>query len=206
MGDTPVVPQTIVSASEPRRWIAAIVGGVVLGEALWAMLQLLIRDWATPALLNATGQGPTQNPAAFEPLPLVIAFVETCAAAIVLVLLMAWAQKKTRMVVRTVAAPMASAAAARPTVVPPSVAVPPAPAVAPRPVAAVPVPPVAAQPVAAPVPVASAPVAPAQTATIAAPVAAPVAPQPTAPKAATPPAPKKPKTIYYNSVGEPIEE
>ena len=196
-------PQPVVSVTEPRRWIAAIVGGVLLGEALWSMLQLLIRDWAAPAVANAMGQGPTQNPAAFEPLPLVVAFVEACMAAIVLVLLMAWAQRKTRVVVRTVTAAVAPSVPATPRAAAQSAVVP-APAVAaPRPVAAIPVAPVAAPPVAAPaVPVASTPVAPASAA---APVAATaVAPQPSKP--ASPPAPKKPKTIYYNSVGEPIEE
>jgi hypothetical protein len=174
---------------------------VLLGEALWSMLQLVIRDWAAPALANAMGQGPTQNPAAFEPLPLVMAFVEACVAAIVLVLLMSWAQRRTRVVVRTVAAPVVSSGAAAPRITastPASstpVVVP-----APRP-AAVPVASVVAQPAAPIVPPASAPVAPAQ-----APPAAPVAPQPSAAKPAAPAAPKKPKTIYYNSVGEPIEE
>jgi hypothetical protein len=204
MSDGSSFPQPVVSATEPRRWIAAIVGGVLLGEALWSMLQLLIRDWAAPALANAMGQGPTQNPSAFEPLPLVIAFVEACVAAIVLVLLMSWAQRKTRVVVRTVAAPVA-----------PRAAVPQAPAVVPaaRPVAPVSVAPVAASPaMAPPVPVVSAPVSPAQAATVAAPAATvplatvPVASQPVVAKPAAPPAPKKPKTIYYNSVGEPIEE
>ena len=53
MGNSSNVPQQVGSGSEPRRWIAAIVGGVLLGEAMWAMLQLLIRDWAAPALANA---------------------------------------------------------------------------------------------------------------------------------------------------------
>jgi hypothetical protein len=202
MSDGSSFPQPVVSATEPRRWIAAIVGGVLLGEALWSMLQLLIRDWAAPALANAMGQGPTQNPAAFEPLPLVVAFVEACVAAIVLVLLMAWAQRKTRVVVRTVTAAVAPSVAATSRVAAPS-AVAPAPAVAPvpRPVAAIPIASVAAPAL----PFASTPVAPASGAPAAAPVAAtPVAPQPSKP--ASPPAPKKPKTIYYNSVGEPIEE
>jgi len=203
MGDASNFPQPVVSATEPRRWIAAIVGGVLLGEALWSMLQLLIRDWAAPAFANAMGQGPTQNPAAFEPLPLVIAFVEACVAAIVLVLLMTSGQRKTRVVIRTVAAPAVSSVTAAP-IAAASVVVPPAPVVvpAPRPMAAVPVAPVAAQTAAPIVPLASAPVAPAQ----APPAAAPVAPQPAAAKPVAPAAPKKPKKIYYNSVGEPIEE
>jgi hypothetical protein len=221
MGDGSTVSQPIVSATEPRRWIAAIVGGVVLGEALWSMLQILVRDWAAPALTNAMGQGPTKNPGAFDPLPLVIAFVEACAAAIILVLLMAWAQRRVRVVVRTVTAPVAAQVAVPPAATTPvartvqaseprvalTPVVPSAPA-APVMAAQVPtprpIPPVVTQPaVVQPTPVAAAPAVSAPTPV--APVAAPV-PAVQAPAKAAPIAPKKPKVIYYNSVGEPIEE
>ena len=232
MGDVSAGSQPIVSATEPRRWIAAIVGGVVLGEALWSMLQILVRDWAAPALTKAMGQEPTKNPGAFDPLPLVIAFVEACAAAIILVLLMAWAQRRVRVVVRTVTAPaavqvVAPAAVAVPAVVavgatpvaravqteprvvpaPVAPAAPAAPVVttqvtAPRPAAPIP----SATPPAVPRSVAAAPVASTSVASTSVPsTAAPPAAVQTPPKAA-PAAPKKPKTIYYNSVGEPIEE
>jgi hypothetical protein len=224
MGDAAVSLPPTVSATEPRRWIAAIVGGVLLGEALWSMLQLLIRDWATPALLNAMGQGPTQNPAAFEPLPLVIAFIEACIAAIVLVLLMSWAQRRTRIVVRTVVASSVPATPVverrsepRPSVAPTPVATASKVEVAPKPIGTAPIPAVAAPRAAMVAPTASVPntasprpVMPqaASAQAMAQPAASSqVAPVPAAPvKPAPPPAPKKPKVVYYNSVGEPIEE
>lgn len=223
------VQQQITSANEPRRWIFAVVGGVLLGEALWSMMHILVRDWAAPALQNAMGQGPTHNAGAFEPLPLVIAFVEACVAGIVLVLLMSLAQRRVKVVVRTVSAPAAAqiSVPAVPQVmrVEPVVEPPIAPAVRvepvvrpqitppPMPVAsqvapvAVPAPPPAPA-VAAPRPaapaasVASVPAA-VQQPVAPAPASAPVAPKPAAVKPAPP---KKPKQIYYNSVGEPIEE
>jgi hypothetical protein len=215
MGEDSDAPRVVVNSGDPRRWIAAIVGGVLLGEALWAMLQLLIRDWATPALLNATGQGPTQNAAAFEPLPLLIAFVEACAAGIVLLLLMKWAQRQTRVIVtgRAVAATGTVSTASQKVVRPQAEALPVEPVAAPAPVIA-PTPPmvVTANPVvAAPAmatPVISAPptsTIPPQVPT-AVPPATPMAPVAAASKPTQPPAPKKPKVVYYNSVGEPIEE
>lgn len=235
------VQQQIATANEPRKWIAAIIGGVVLGEALWSMLQILVRDWATPALQNALGQAPTHNQAAFEPLPLVIAFVEACLAAILLVLLMSMAQRRVRVVVRTVPASSVATQPAMTAISAPQVPVPPAPA--PLPTASTRVapatPPIASipqtqRPVAgaaaanvAPVsipataaPIASTPIprppqpqgaqvspqpVPAPPASPQPPIAAPSQPKPAAAKPVPAP-PKKPKVVYYNSVGEPIEE
>jgi hypothetical protein len=87
---------SVALSSDPRKWIPAIVGAVLLGEALWSLLQLLLRDWAAPAFMNLLGQGPTQNQNAFLPQPLLIAFVEACLAGIVLVLLMAWSTRRSR--------------------------------------------------------------------------------------------------------------
>jgi len=242
VSDTPKIPA--LTGSDPRRWITAIVGGVVLGEALWSLLQLLIRDWAMPALMNAFGQGPTQNQNAFLPQPLFVAFIEACLAGIFLVLLMAWSGRGARRVrvivdsratspaltttpegaigrvgagyTPTVPSPVpqaarVSAAAATPVVV------------AAVPQAAMPMdtaPVVSAARVELPVEPVRVPATPqavvetaewkvaAESASV--PVAAPVPP---ATQAAPPkPAPvpvkaksKKPKTVYYNSVGEPIE-
>jgi len=244
VSDTPKVPA--LTGSDPRRWIAAIVGGVVLGEALWTLLQLLIRDWALPALMNAFGQGPTQNQNAFLPQPLFVAFIEACLAGIFLVLLMAWAGRGARRVrvivdsratspaptmtpqgalgraaadyAPTVPAPVpqaasVSAAAATPVVV----------ATVPQPAMPMDVAPVVSaarvelpvEPMRGPAtPQAAAETAEWKVATESAsvPVAAPVpaATQAAPPKPAPAPVPakgksKKPKTVYYNSVGEPIE-
>jgi hypothetical protein len=221
MSDTSSLPQQLVSANVPRHWIGAIVGGVLLGEALWAMLQILIRDWAAPAILNATGQGPTQNTAAFEPLPLVIAFIECCVAGIVLLLLVSWAQRRARVV--TITAVKSVAATTVAAVTPASVV--PAPVVPaverrsePRPVA---VPDYAPTRVASSANTATTAPLAAIPETAAAPPTAPIAVEPltiqpvaaqpvvtpaVAVKSASPPASKKPKTVYYNSVGEPIED
>lgn len=230
MSDTPKIPA--LAENDPRRWIAAIVGGVVLGEALWSLLQLLIRDWAMPALMNALGQGPTQNQNAFLPQPLFVAFIEACLAGIFLVLLMAWSgrgRRKVRVIVESRAARTVPAAAVPAPVPPaPSYAPPtPAPVLAASvsapatPVVVAAVPP--SSPAMQPAPVVSAarvelpveparPVVTSQEATsetaewkVAAPT--PVATQ-APPKPAPAPVPaksKKPKTVYYNIVGEPIE-
>jgi hypothetical protein len=238
VSDTPKIPA--LAENDPRRWIAAIVGGVVLGEALWSLLQLLIRDWAMPALVNALGQGPTQNQNAFLPQPLFVAFIEACLAGIFLVLLMAWSgrgRRKVRVIVESRAARTVPAAAA-PAPVPAATSyAPPTPApvlaasvsapATPVVVAAVPptssamhpAPVVSAAGVELPVeparPVVTSQEATAETAEwkVAAekpvPIAAPTtvttqAPPKPAP-APVPPKSKKPKTVYYNIVGEPIE-
>jgi hypothetical protein len=210
-------PAIVPAASESRRWVPAILGGVLLGEALWALLHLLVRDWAVPAIINATGQGPTRNQGAFEPLPLLIAFVEACVAGIVLAILMAWSRRGTRVVTMVRAAapgaavPSIAPATAETPAVAPVAARPVAPvAVTPAPVASVPVaatsmaatPAIAVQsmePIRATPVMSAAPPPPAPAPVAAAPVrAAAEKPQP-------PPKPKKPKPIYYNSVGEPVE-
>lgn len=242
MSETPKVPA--LAENDPRRWIAAIVGGVVLGEALWSLLQLLIRDWAMPALMNALGQGPTQNQNAFLPQPLFVAFIESCLAGILLVLLMAWSgrgRRRVRVIVepRAVSSvPVAPAPASRPAAASYAPAVPApvpqaagvsAPAATPVVVATVPTP----APTMEPAPVVSAarvelPVEPtrapipntavetAEWKVAAESASAPVAPPVPAASQAAPPKPgpaavptkaksKKPKTVYYNIVGEPIE-
>lgn len=239
MSDTPKVPA--LAENDPRRWIAAIVGGVMLGEALWSLLQLLIRDWAMPALVNAFGQGPTQNQNAFLPQPLFVAFIEACLAGIFLVLLMAWSgrgRRRVRVIVESRAArtvPAATAAAA-PAPVPAATSYAPPPPVPAAGVSAPATPVVVAAvprnaPGIEPAPVVSAarvelPVEPARSVVtskaaaetaewkVAAEGHVPVAsPTPASTQAAPPkpaPAPvpaksKKPKTVYYNIVGEPIE-
>jgi hypothetical protein len=203
----------VVAGGDPRKWIPAIVGGVILGQALWSLLQLLIRDWLVPAVLNLLGQGPTQNQSAFLPQPLLVAFVEACLAGILLILLMAWSGRRSGTVVvrvqpQSAVGPAVTSIAAVPRT--PSVPSSPAPATL-TPVAVTPR--VEARPAASisklaspseetaetpawkpafePAPAAQRPPTP--------------APEPAAVPAAVPPKRKKPKTVYYNSVGEPIE-
>jgi len=220
----------VALSSDPRKWIPAIVGGVILGEALWSLLQLLVRDWAVPAITNLLGQGPTQNQNAFLPQPLLIAFVQACFAGILLVLLMAWSGRRSRTLVvgtepAVSKAPVRDSAAAPADLPSVSAPGPSAPVAAP---VAVALSPLAEEPAGVPrivSPAAAAareskappssstyvrpaiPLSTVETAEVAAvpetPAAAVPVPPPPAPPA--PPKSKKPKTVYYNIVGEPIE-
>jgi hypothetical protein len=222
-------PKLSVSLSnDPRKWIPAIIGAVLLGESLWSLLQLLVRDWAVPAISNLLGQGPTHNQNAFLPQPLFIAFVETCLAGILLVLLMAWSTRRSWSVrlsvdqpatlsvpsaprspesVRT--APTVPAASIVPTPAPiaPPPAAPPrieAPATSQLPREAEVAPIRTIVPETRP----ASPISTAETAELseasAAPLASAATPKPPVP-APAPPKSKKPKKVYYNIVGEPIE-
>jgi hypothetical protein len=223
VSDTPKMSVSL--SNDPRKWIPAIVGAVMLGEALWSLFQLLLRDWAVPAVMNLLGQGPTQNQNAFLPQPLLVAFVETCLAGIVLVLLMAWSTRRSWTVrvavdqTATIAVPSTVSASPvmrnAPTV--PSASLAPAastpqPAPGPRivpPTAPAPSREIETQPPRATVPE-SKPAPPILTSETAELVDAPAPPVATA-AAPKPPAPapaaksKKPKKVYYNIVGEPIE-
>jgi hypothetical protein len=200
---------------DPKTWVAAIVGGVVLGEALWAMLQILIRDWAMPALVNLMGQGPTQNPGAFELQPLFIAFVEACLAGILLVIILAATRGKKRVVrVRRAVTPPPQE---RQMPTSPQLETPPildsfqterpvaTDATYPAYTAPLPTYP-SFEPIPAPEPMATAvferPVAPPPLVKEA---PKPAVAEPAKPQSAPQPKPKKPKPVYYNIVGEPIE-
>ena len=230
MSDTPKM--SVALSSDPRKWIPAIVGAVILGEALWSLFHLLLRDWAVPAITNVMGQGPTQNQNAFLAQPLLIAFVEACLAGILLVALMAWSTRRSwtvRVAVEPASIPVAAPVPVPAARVAPAVAAPSAPA-APvaAPVVATPVvaPPAALRIVAPPAPEIPRAVEPQPAGVVAAePAPSPSIasmetadlagePLPTVPATAPvkPPAPapapvksKKPKKVYYNIVGEPIE-
>ena len=219
MEETPKLRPLDAGTFDPKRWLGAVVGGVVLGEALWSMLQLLIRDGATPAVMNLLGQGPTQNREAFLPQPLLLAFVEVCLAGILLVLILAWTNRGRRVLRVSVAraastkerTPAVPTPVASPPIVPSPALVPPAtsvreqtPLTVPQPVTRLEAaltetePPAAFSPAPESVPTATLFVTP--------PVAAPVAPKPAESAQAKPKTkPKKPKPVYYNIVGEPIE-
>jgi hypothetical protein len=214
-------------SNDPRKWIPAIIGAVLLGEALWSLLLLLVRDWAAPAIANLLGQGPTHNQDAFLPQPLLVAFVETCLAGILLVLLMAWSTRRSwtvRVAVDQAATLNVPRTAQTPEIVRTAPTVPSAPLIpavppaapqsisAPRTAAPVPAPPpkTDTQPIRATVPESKPafPISTAETAELSeapAPLAsAAAAPKPPAP-APAPEKSKKPKKVYYNIVGEPIE-
>ena len=222
MSDTPKMSVSL--SSDPRKWIPAIVGAVMLGEALWSLFQLLLRDWAVPAVMNLLGQGPTQNQNAFLAQPLLVAFIETCLAGIILVLLMAWSTRRswtvrvavdqpaTIAVPSTVSAPPVVRNA--PTVPTASLAPAAAPQPAPGPRIVPPTAPAPSREIETQPPSATVPefkhapsILTSETAELAdapaPPVAAAAAPKPPAPAPAA--KSKKPKKVYYNIVGEPIE-
>ena len=211
MGETAI---PVPASTELRRLVPAIVGAVLLGESLWNLLHLLVRDWGAPALANLLGQGPTTNQGAFEPLPLLLAFVETCVAGILLVSLMAWSRRGSRVVVVRSAQTAASISVVPPATeiqrqVEPARPVEPVPPVhvetstPSRPVPQPVLQPVITQTVTVPEPVSPPPLAGPSPVAAAAPIVA--APKPSAPVEPPKPKSKKPKVVYYNSVGEPIE-
>jgi hypothetical protein len=193
-------------AAESRRWIGRFLIAVVLGEALWGFLVSITTNLAQPAMSRVLGADP-QSPlylgrGDFNVPALFTAVVELCFAGIVAVFLNAWTQKAPR--TRTVVVRQGPVAVPRQAPAPSA-----APAPSPAPVSI-------SAPVATSAPVASPPVAaPADS-----PAPAAIAPTPTAPpepiaqpalqekrspQSVAPPAPKKPKKVYYNIVGEAIE-
>ena len=202
--------------NDRRKLIPAIVGGVILGEALWSLIQLVLRDWAAPAIINLLGQGPTQNQNAFLLQPLLLALVGACFAGI-LVLLMVCSSGRSR-TVRAVVGPAAGTAVISAESVPDPVAIVPPTKQAPRsePAAAsAESRSMAATSIAEPKIVPAAPAPPATEVRLEAGSSSPAASTPasiiqTAPSTvhtgpSAPPRSKKPKKIYYNIVGEPIE-
>ena len=175
-------------SSDSRRWIGRILMAVVLGEALWGFLVSITNNLALPAMARVVG-GDAQSPlylgkGDFNVPALFASVLELCFAGILVVLLSARSQKSGRSQVRQVrVAPIAAGPLA------PVVAL--APTAVPEPSAESRVTSVVEPGVRAKAPVTSEPSAP--------PLDLP-APQPT--KAAKP---KRPKQVYYNIVGEPVE-
>ena len=175
-------------SSDSRRWIGRILMAVVLGEALWGFLVSITNNLALPALARVVG-GDAQSPlylgkGDFNVPALFASVLELCFAGILVVLLYAWSQKSGHSQVRQVrvapvaTGPLAPVVALTPTAVP-----------EPSPESRVTS--VVEPAVRAKAPVTSEPSAPSPELS---------APQPT--KAAKP---KRPKQVYYNIVGEPVE-
>jgi hypothetical protein len=193
-------------AAESRRWIGRFLIAVVLGEAIWEFLVSITTNLAQPAMARVLGADP-QSPlylgrGDINVPALFTSVLELCFAGIVAVILSAWTQKAAR--TRTVVVRQGPVAVPRQAAAPSA-----APGPSPAPVSI-------SAPVASPASVASPPVAnPADS-----PAPAAIAPTPTAPpepiaqpapqekrspQSVTPAAPKKPKKVYYNIVGEAIE-
>lgn len=220
--------------NETRRWMGRLLVAVLVGEGIWNVIVSLMNNVVVPWLGDVMGQS-SGLPTSFTQRPydypdLFVAIIELCLAGLVAVAINAFFQKsrQVRIKVQKRVVPTASIAPTQvvpvvttPTPVPavvPRTEIPAAPIAAPRPVPAVPAspPPIVAQPT--PVPVRPAPVvepkpAPVVQAPPPVPTPKPVpppAPVPVAAKPAPPPPPApplkaKPKKVYYNSVGEPIE-
>jgi len=198
----------------PGKWIAVLVAAVVLAEAVWACLVAVANGLVLPLIAGLVGQDPQSvallGKADVNLHSLLSSFLELGLAVVVFVLVRRWAERepapprvKKVKVVRTVMRPASRSLSITP---PASAPEPP-----PEPVQPPPRPEVAG-PVAAPEDRPPAPVAepavirremPAEVQAAPAPPPSPPSPPPAAAEA--PAKTKKPKEIYYNLVGEPIE-
>ena len=222
--DQTVKPFTSEGA-DTRRWIARIIMAVILGEAIWGLIVSVMNNVVVPWLGDAMGQS-SGLPTSFTQRPydypdLFVSVLEFGIAALVAALLNYFFQGRTAKTIKTVKswAPAPSTEPARvfpqPTstaalIQTPSPYTPAAPVMKAEPVAATaPAAVSSAPPVAPPPRPASAPPAVPATDAAAKPSLAPAvaSPAPTKPPPAPkaePATPKKPKSVYYNIVGEPM--
>ncbi len=181
-------PESVVTDS--KRWFGAVLSAVILGEGIWSLLVLITHNLAVPALARVMGGDP-QSPlylgkGDYDVPALLISVLEACFAGIVAVVVYSWSQKSGRTRVIRVASAASSKSVS---IVPPS-----APQASPTSIA----PPAAPR---------SIEMAERTSPTTEVP-SAPATPRPvqSAPQAPAPAKRKKPKQVYYNSVGEPIED
>jgi len=193
------------------KWLGLAVAAVILAEGIWAILVSLTRSLLLPLLARVLGGDP-HSPLYLGTgdlnLPdLFAAIIELCLAGILFLIIKAWAGKPDEVRIspaKKIAQTRPPVAAPSPTAQPAPVA-PQTPAPASKPAAAA-----AAQTSTAPSPTPTAPVtsspapAQAQTAAPASPAQAPAAPRKSTEKPAGPSKPAKPREVYYNLVGEPI--
>lgn len=193
--------------SESRQWIGRFLIAVVLGEAIWAFLVAITTHLAIPAMARLMGVADEQSPlylgrGDYNVPALLAAALQLCLAGIVAVLLSSWSQRSVRVrtrVVSRVAAPSTDAV--------PSIVAPPAVPIAAQ--AQVPAIPVASRIAETPAVAANTQIASANIEPVLAsapPAVASTQPAATPPSAAPPAKPKKAKPVYYNIVGEPIED
>ena len=207
MDERSKIQQSSWSLWPPRKWIALIVCGLVLGEASWLVIVSLTRDVLLPLMAMAMG-GDNSSPLSlgkpeFNWPDLFTAVLQLCLAGLVAIVLNAWIQKRPK--------PGKAKSLSFNQAIPQT-----APAALKTPAAAHASGPTAAQPRATDASPSATPVTPNSTGAPAAFKSAqpmPVAPpKPTAPAppAAVPnavpprPTPKKPQEVYYNIVGERI--
>jgi large-conductance mechanosensitive channel len=206
--------------TDTRRWIGRVLIAVILGEAIWGLIVSVMNNLIVPWLGDVMGQS-AGLPTSFTQRPynypdLFVSLFEFCIAGLVAAVLNYFFQranaKRVKPARSTVLTPPveparvvteAAATAGRfPAVLTlaTSPVAPPAPVAKPDPVIPVVPVPVAPAPIVAPVPVAISSIAASPAPIVANSAAKPLPP---APKA-EPPRPKKPKEVYYNSVGEPV--
>jgi hypothetical protein len=188
-----------LSAAGSKRWIGRLIVAVLVGIAIWNLVVTLTRDVVLPALaqvMEADSQSPFYLGRGDILLaPILTAVLELCFALIAAILVNSWMQRAPRPARRRV---VKAAPAAMPSIAPPA----PAPQ------------PIGGRAKMEPTPASAEAAGGAQPAVQVAPVMAappvPAAPPPsakvsTAPASAKPEKAKRPKKVYYNLMGEPVE-
>jgi hypothetical protein len=201
MDEAPKTFAPELSPAGSRKWIARLVIAVLVGVGIWNLVVSFTVDVVLPALarvMEADSQSPLYlGKGDFNLAPLFAAVLELCFALIAAILVNSWSQQvprpARRKAARTVPAPAPSLSP--PTSWPSAQPISPPPIPTPTPLAAQPVSP--RQPDLKPASVTGEP------------PPKPAAPQPVmqapAPSAKTE-KPPKPKKVYYNIVGERVEE
>jgi len=191
------------SALDPGKWIGRVMIAVILAEGIWGLMVSVTNNLVLPLLARTMG-GDVQSPlylgkGDFNIPALFTAVLELCFAGIVVVILNAWVQRKPK-VTRSKVPRVSPIQIQRATT--------PHPLVVPDQTAAASMPEPASSPVPAP---AAAPSVSAQSSSPPAPGQFWTPPEAARPKVGTPPPqptnaakPKRPKEVYYNIVGEPI--
>ena len=179
--------------TDSRKWIGGVLSAVILGEAIWSLLVSISHNLAVPAMARFMGGDP-QSPLYLGKgdynLPAILTSVlEACFAGIVAIVLYSWSQRSGRTRTRVVRVASVVSERITPIVPTPAPDVPLSSATSP---AAPPSTPPADRTSQAEVQVTSSPEAP--------------RPVKSVPQAALPTKSKKPKQVYYNIVGEPIED
>lgn len=216
MDETPRTISPVGAGWGPKKWMALVVGGLVLGEAVWIAIVALTRDVILPLMAMALGD--TSSPLSlgkqdFNFPDLFTAVLELCLAGLFAILVYAWIQRRPRTAPKSLSlTPANSPQISRPT----TAAFKPAaetetPKVLPASESAAPISASVSSPPRSVAPEVTASQAPAaaksQTAAASAPDPTTSKPQPPAAPASPkskPAKPKEPKPVYYNIVGERI--
>jgi len=192
------------------KWIAKVILAVILAEAIWAFVVSLTNSLILPALARVMGGDP-QSPlylgkGDFNVPAIFSSILELCLAGIVAVLLNQWSRSaQVRVRMKTVKTGATAARASMPSISPTSM-----PSISPTSTPSIPSAPVVRSSVvnsaATTAPPQSIPASPSTSVALQTPTPA-VQPKPPISQPAALPKPgksKKPKEVYYNTVGEPI--